>query len=369
MSQTRRAIASARRLVVKVGSSALTTAGDGLDVSRLDALVDAIADRVSRDAQIVLVSSGAIGAGLAPLSLVKRPRDLATQQAAASVGQLALAHAYAESFGRFSLTVGQVLLTSDDVVRRAHYRNAQRTFDRLLALGAVPVVNENDTVATEEIRFGDNDRLAALVAHLIGADALILLSDVDALYDGDPRDGATRKITEVTGDSDVDGISVGMSSSGLGTGGMVSKLAAARTAAGAGIPVLLAAAADARHALTDADVGTAFTAADSRLSARRFWLAYAAGASGRLLLDDGAVAAVMRRRRSLLAAGITGVEGDFQAGDVVDLVDSAQRVVARGVVGFDAGELPELIGRSSHELPAEQRREVVHADDLVPLRR
>jgi glutamate 5-kinase len=355
--------------VVKVGSSALTTAGDGLDVSRLDALVDAIGDRVARGAQIVLVSSGAIGAGLAPLSLGKRPRDLATQQAAASVGQLALAHAYAESFGRYSLTVGQVLLTFDDVVRRSHYRNAQRTFDRLLALGAVPVVNENDTVATEEIRFGDNDRLAALVAHLIGADALVLLSDVDALYDGDPRDGATRKITEVASESDVAGISVGMSSSGLGTGGMVSKLAAARTAAGAGIPVLLAAAADAKHALTAADVGTAFTAADSRLSARRFWLAYAAGTSGKLLLDDGAVAAVMRRRRSLLAAGITGVEGDFQAGDVVDLVDSAQRVVARGVVAFDASELPELIGRSSHELPAEQRREVVHADDLVPLRR
>jgi glutamate 5-kinase len=369
VSDTRRVIASARRLVVKVGSSALTTAGDGLDVSRLDALVDAIADRVARDARIVLVSSGAIGAGLAPLSLGKRPRDLATQQAAASVGQLALAHAYAESFGRYSLTVGQVLLTSDDVVRRSHYRNAQRTFDRLLALGAVPVVNENDTVATEEIRFGDNDRLAALVAHLIGADALVLLSDVDALYDGDPRDGATRKITEVSGESDVNGISVGMSSSGLGTGGMVSKLAAARTAAGAGIPVLLAAAADAKSALTAADVGTVFTAADSRLSARRFWLAYAAGSTGKLWLDDGAVAAVVRRRRSLLAAGITGVEGNFQAGDVVDLLDPAQRAVARGVVAFDASELPQLIGHSSHELPAEQRREVVHADDLVPFRR
>ncbi|WP_158880751.1 glutamate 5-kinase [Amycolatopsis anabasis] len=368
MSEARRAIAAARRLVVKVGSSALTTAGDGLDVSRLDALVDAIADRVARDTQIVLVSSGAIGAGLAPLALGKRPRDLATQQAAASVGQLALAHAYAESFGRYSLTVGQVLLTSDDVVRRAHYRNAQRTFSRLLALGAVPVVNENDTVATEEIRFGDNDRLAALVAHLVGAEALVLLSDVDALYDGDPRGGATRRITEVNGQSDVDGIAVGMSSSGLGTGGMVSKLAAARTAAAAGIPVLLAAAADAAKALGAAEVGTAFGAADSRLSARRFWLGYAAGSSGRLQLDDGAVSAVVRRRRSLLAAGITGVDGDFQAGDVVDLVDPAQRVVARGVVAFDAGELPGLIGRSSHQLPEEQRREVVHADDLVPLR-
>ncbi|RZQ60422.1 glutamate 5-kinase [Amycolatopsis suaedae] len=370
MSDTRAAVAAARRLVVKVGSSALTTAGDGLDTTRLDALVDAIATRVGAGSQIVLVSSGAIGAGLAPLALGTRPRDLATQQAAASVGQLALAHAYAESFGRYRLTVGQVLLTSDDVVRRAHYRNAQNTFSRLLALGAVPVVNENDTVATEEIRFGDNDRLAALVAHLIGAEALVLLSDVDALYDGDPRSGATRRITDVDGPADIEGIAVGMSSSGLGTGGMVSKLAAARTAAAAGIPVLLAAAAQAGDALgatVGAGTGTAFRAAGSRLSARRFWLGYAAGARGRLHLDDGAVAAVVHRRRSLLAAGITGVDGDFQGGDVVDLVDPAQRVVARGVVAFDAGELPGLIGRSSHQLPEEQRREVVHADDLVPL--
>ncbi|NIH81719.1 MULTISPECIES: glutamate 5-kinase [Amycolatopsis] len=369
MSVAREAVAAADRLVVKVGSSALTTAGDGLDVTRLNALVDAIASRIARGSQIVLVSSGAIGAGLAPLALGKRPRDLATQQAAASVGQLQLAHAYAESFGRYSLTVGQVLLTSDDVVRRAHYRNAQRTFSRLLTLGAVPVVNENDTVATEEIKFGDNDRLAALVAHLIGADALVLLSDVDGLYDGDPRSGSTRRIAEVTGPADVEGIAVGMSSSGLGTGGMVSKLAAARTAASAGIPVLLAAASEAARALSTAEVGTAFHAAESRLSARRFWLGYAAGTRGRLHLDDGAVAAVVRRRRSLLAAGITGVDGDFEAGDVVELVDAAQRVVARGVVAFDAGELPELIGRSSHELPEEHRREVVHADDLVPFRR
>lgn len=369
MSSAREAVTGARTLVVKVGSSALTTAQDGLDVARLNALVDAVAGRVAAGTQVVLVSSGAIGAGIAPLSLGSRPRDLATQQAAASVGQLALAHAYAESFARYSLTVGQVLLTSDDVVRRAHYRNAQRTLSRLLALGAVPVVNENDTVATEEIRFGDNDRLAALVAHLVGADALVLLSDVDALYDGDPRKGATRMITEVNGPADLEGLAVGRSSSGLGTGGMVSKIAAARTAAAAGIPVLLASAADASRALSTADVGTAFLAAKSRLTARRFWLGYAAGATGRLHLDDGAVTAVVRRRRSLLAAGVTGVDGDFVAGDVVDLVDPEQRVVARGVVAFDAGELPPLIGRSTHELPEEQRREVVHADDLVPLSR
>lgn len=367
MSDTRSMLAAARRIVVKVGSSALTTAGEGLDVTRLDALVQALAGRLGAGSQLVLVSSGAIGAGLAPLALTGRPRDLATQQAAASVGQLMLAHAYTESFARYGLTVGQVLLTSDDVVRRAHYRNAQRTFSRLLSLGAIPVVNENDTVATEEIKFGDNDRLASLVAHLVGADALFLLSDVDGLYDGDPRKGSTHKIDEVSRSADVDALDVSTSSSGLGTGGMVSKLAAARTSTEAGIPVLLAAADDAQRALDTADVGTAFRAASSRLSARRFWLGYAAGVTGRLRLDSGAVAAVVERRRSLLAAGITGVDGDFEAGDVVDLVDESQRVVARGVVAFDVAELPEMIGRSTQDLAPDHRREVVHADDLVPV--
>lgn len=365
---TRALIAAARRVVVKVGSSSLTTAEGGLDPARLDALVDAVATRRITGSQLVLVSSGAIAAGLAPLGIARRPTDLATQQAAASVGQLALGHAYVASFARHSLTVGQVLLTADDVVRRAHYRNAQRTFARLLALDVVPVVNENDTVATEEIRFGDNDRLAALVAHLIGADALVLLSDVDGLYDGDPRRGDARRIEEVRSALDVRGVEAGVhGASGLGTGGMASKLAAAELASAAGIPVLLAAASAAPRALTTADVGTAFAAAGRRLTARRFWLGYAADANGSLRLDAGAVAAVVQRRRSLLAAGITAVTGDFEAGDVVELTDPAGQVVARGVVAFDSAELPSLIGRSSHTLPAEQRREVVHADDLVPL--
>ena len=203
--------------MVKVGSSSLTTAAGGLDPARLDALVDALAARRAAGSQIVLVSSGAIAAGLAPLALTRRPRDLATQQASASVGQLVLGHAYVASFARYGLTVGQVLLTSDDVVRRAHYRNAQRTLSRLLALGVVPVVNENDTVATEEIRFGDNDRLAALVAHLVGADALVLLSDVDGLYDGDPRRGNATRVTEVADESDVDHVRVVDAASDLGT--------------------------------------------------------------------------------------------------------------------------------------------------------
>jgi glutamate 5-kinase len=352
--------------VVKVGSSSLTTAAGGLDRARLDALVDALAARVAAGTQLVLVSSGAIAAGLAPLGLHRRPRDLATQQAAASVGQLVLGHAYTESWARHGRTVGQVLLTSDDMVRRAHYRNAQRTFARLRSLGVVPVVNENDTVVTDEIRFGDNDRLAALVAHLVGADALVLLSDVDGLYDSDPRLGVARLVPEVAGPADMQGVQAG-DGGALGTGGMASKLGAAALASHAGVPVLLAAATQVGRALGPADVGTAFATTGARLSARRFWLRHAAGAAGRLRLDDGAVRAVVHRRRSLLAAGITGVEGDFEAGDVVELIDGRGAVVARGMVGFDAAELPEVIGRSTRDLPAELRREVVHADDLVPV--
>ncbi|AHK32620.1 Glutamate 5-kinase [Rhodococcus opacus PD630] len=209
MSATRRTIASAGSIVVKIGSSALTSLVGGLDVRRLDELADAIEARMRAGSDVVVVSSGAVGAGLAPLGLTKRPRDLATKQAAASVGQLALAHAWGTSFARYGRTVGQVLLTADDIARRAQHRNAQRTLDRLRALHAVAIVNENDTVATAELRFGDNDRLAALVAHLVGADALVLLSDVDGLYDGDPRKGNATLIPEVNSPEDLDGVVAG----------------------------------------------------------------------------------------------------------------------------------------------------------------
>lgn len=368
LSATRSQIAAARRIVVKVGSSSLTTSAGGLAPERLDALVDALAARRNAGSQVVLVSSGAIASGLAPLGISRRPKDLATQQASASVGQLVLGHAYVSSFARHGLRVGQVLLTSDDVVRRSHYRNAQRTLSRLLALGVVPVVNENDTVATEEIRFGDNDRLAALVAYLVGADALVLLSDVDALYDGDPRRTEAQRIAEVLDQSDIANVVAEATGSDVGTGGMATKLASARVASAAGVPVLLAAAYDADKALGPADVGTAFAAAGRRLTPRRFWLAYAADPHGKLHLDDGAVKAVVDRRRSLLAAGITAVTGTFEAGDVVELTNQQGKVVARGVVAFDSTELPTLIGHSTQDLAPEHRREVVHADDLVPLR-
>lgn len=370
--RVREAVIAARRIVVKVGSSSLTTAAGGLDTERVDALTDVLAALRADGREVVLVSSGAIAAGLAPLGLPRRPRDLATQQAAASVGQGLLIGRYAASFARHGLTVGQVLLTADDVTRRTHYRNAYRTLRRLLDLGTVPIVNENDTVATEEIRFGDNDRLAALVAALVDAHLLVLLSDVDALYTGDPtRPGATR-IDDVRDERDLVGVATGKAGkAGVGTGGMVTKVEAARIATGAGVPVVLTAAPLAAAALSGDSVGTFFHAVRQRPAARLFWLAHATAPRGRLHLDPGAVQAVVARRKSLLPAGITAVDGSFTAGDPVDLVDDSGAPVARGLVNYDAMELPGLLGRSTVELAATlgpaYEREVVHRDDLVLL--
>jgi glutamate 5-kinase len=372
-SPARAAVAAATRIVVKVGSSGLTTADGGLAPSRLGALVDVLAARRAAGTQVVLVSSGAIAAGLAPLGLARRPRDLATQQAAASVGQGLLIGRYAAGFARHGLTVGQVLLTVDDVTRRAHYRNAYRTLRKLLDLGALPIVNENDTVATEEIRFGDNDRLAALVAALVQADLLVLLSDVDALYTGNPAAPTSHRIDEVRPESDLSLISVeSKNRAGVGTGGMITKVEAARIATGFGIPVVLTAAPMAGPALDGKDVGTYFHPVAHRPAARLFWLAHATAPRGRLHLDPGAVTAVVARRKSLLPAGITAVDGSFAAGDPVDLVDAGSGApVARGLVNYDAVELPALLGRSTPELAAAlgpgYEREVVHRDDLVLL--
>ena len=362
---------TAQRLVVKVGSSSLTSATGALDQTRLGALVDVIAARRSLGTQIVLVSSGAIAAGITPLGLLHRPRDLATQQAAASVGQGALVAAYSHAFGAHDLTVGQVLLTADDVTRRSHYANARRTLDRLLDLGVVPVVNENDTVATHEIRFGDNDRLAALVAHLVHADALVLLSDVDALYDGPPSRAGVSRIPLVRGAVDLKRVRIRGSGAGVGTGGMATKVEAAAIATAAGITTMLTSTEQAARALAGEDVGTLFVPTGSRTASRMLWLAHATTARGRLILDDGAVAAVVERRKSLLPAGILSVEGRFGDGDPVDLCDPAGRAVARGLVNYDSIELPGLLGRSTHDLARElgpsYEREVVHRDDLVLL--
>ncbi len=355
--------------MVKIGSTGLTSIAGGLDVARLDALVDAIEHRVRAGSDVVVVSSGAIAAGITPLGLVGRPRDLATQQAAASVGQGALVAAYTRAFGAHGLTVGQILLTVDDLIRRQRYVNAHRQVSRLLSLGVVPVVNENDAVATNQIRFGDNDRLAALIAHLVHADALLLLTDVDALYDGPPSEPGTSPIPVITSRADLDSVRVGGVGTRIGTGGMVTKIEAARIATGAGIPTVLGHSAAVAQLLGGAAVGTFFQPTAVRPSSRLLWLAHASDPAGRLVVDDGAVRALRERGASLLPAGVVRIEGTFGDGAPVEVVDRGGRAIARGLVSYPSDELPRLLGRTTHWLGevfgAEYMREVVHRDHLI----
>ncbi len=370
---SRNQIASAKRIVIKIGSSSLTgKAGSQLDPEAVDQLVDVVAACRKRGAEVVVVSSGAIAAGLAPLGFTSRPKDLATQQAAASVGQgLLIAH-YTQSFAKHSITASQILITTQDIVRRSHYQNAQRTLYRLLQLGVVPVINENDTVGTQEIRFGDNDRLAALVALLVGAELLVLVSDIDALYDAPPTQTGAQAILEVANITDIEEVLLGgAGSAGVGSGGMVTKVEAARIATGAGIPMVLTSLADVAKTLAGSQLGTYFHAQASKTTSRLLWLAHATTTQGRLVLDAGAVTAIIERGVSLLPAGVTAVQGDFSAGDAVELVGPDAKVIARGLVAFDSDEIPMMLGRSTKELAQalgpEYERELVHRDDLVLL--
>ena len=370
---TRAQISSAKRIVIKIGSSSLTgRVGAELDPLAVDQLVDIVAAARLRGAEVAVVSSGAIAAGIASLGLKSRPKDLATQQAAAAVGQGLLIHRYTESFARHHVVASQVLLTTQDVIHRTHYKNAQRALYRLLALGVVPVINENDTVGTQEIRFGDNDRLAALVSLLIGADLLVLISDIDALYDAPPSKAGAKRISDVESVAAVDESTLGgAGSSGVGSGGMVTKVEAARISTSAGIPMLLTSLDKAADALLGANFGTYFQAQPSKTNSRLLWLAHASTPHGRLVIDDGAVTALIERGVSLLPAGVTAVEGEFSAGDAVEVAAQDGRVIARGLVAFDSGEIPQMLGRSTKELAQalgpEYERELIHRDDLVLL--
>ncbi|MBC3177754.1 glutamate 5-kinase [Corynebacterium lujinxingii] len=364
MVSLREEIANARRIVIKLGTSSLVNESGALDPAKIDRIVDAIENRIARGSQVIVVSSGAIAAGMGPLGLAARPRDLASKQAAASVGQIHLAQVWGRSFARYGRTVGQVLLTQADAGSRERARNAQRTIDRLRQIGAVPIVNENDTVATSEMRFGDNDRLSAIVATLISADALVLLSDVDALYGRNPAEPGATRIDEVRTGNDLTDVQAG-DGGVFGTGGMAAKVSAARLAARGGVPVLLTATANIDAALGDAQVGTVFhTRPERKLNAWKFWALYAADAEGVLRLDAGAVDAVTRGGTSLLAVGITGIEGEFHAGDIVEILGPDSEAIGRGEVAYDAAELATMLGKHSEELAEHQRRAVVHADYL-----
>lgn len=364
----RRSVAEAKRIVVKIGSSSITDPAGRIDMAQLNALTDAIAAARASGREVVVVTSGSVAAGLEPLGMRTKPRDLATRQAAASVGQGLLLARYTTLFAAHGLTVGQVLLTVEDISRRTSYTNAQRTLLKLLELGAVPVVNENDTVATNELRFGDNDRLAALVAHVVSADALFLLSDVDALYTDHPSRPGARKITDVREVEDLV-VDTSRGGSSVGTGGMTTKLEAAKIATHAGVTTVLASATAVAEALAGDPVGTFFHPSGRRRSRKMLWLAYASRVSGSLTLDAGAVRAVTERGASLLPAGVTGLSGSFEAGDPVRLDGPDGQLVGHGLVNYDAADVPSMLGRSTRDLVAERGegfdRELVHRDSLI----
>ncbi|BDR53644.1 glutamate 5-kinase [Bombiscardovia nodaiensis] len=370
--EVRRAVAQAHTLVVKVGSSSLTAASGHLQPARLQALVGALAQARLQGARLVLVSSGAIAAGFGSLGMAERPQDLATKQATASVGQGILMAHYEAAFARYGLRVGQILITAQDTIQPAQYRNARRTLSRLLDLGVVPIVNENDALASNEIRFGDNDHLSALVANIVRADALLLLTDVDALYTAPPSKPGARRIAFVPNVvKAMESIEAEGSTSGLGTGGMTTKLEAARIGAVSGMPVVLTRADLAGPALFGDPVGTAFAPVKHRGSARRLWIKFASAPRGSYQADAGAARAVCGGRASLLPAGVSSVSGDFSAGDPVWICDPQGTRIAKGISAYDSEEAGHLLGRSTSELSAayghQYAHPLVHRDTLVLL--
>jgi glutamate 5-kinase len=360
-------------VVVKIGTTSITDNHGEVDAVAIDRLCTEVAGLRGGHHRVVIVTSGAIAAGLPALNLHgPRPTDLGTLQAVAAVGQSRLMRVYDDTLSRHSLIGGQVLLAPLDFVHRQQYLHARQTLLRLLDLGVVPIVNENDAIADDEIRFGDNDRLAALVAHLVHADLLVMLTDTPGVFTSDPRLNADASLIEeiVEVDHALEAAAGGTGSE-RGSGGMASKLAAARIAAWSGVRAVIAAA-DRPGVLAaavagDAGVGTAIRPHDRRLPARKLWIAFAVGAEGTIVVDDGARHALTERGTSLLPAGVVDVEGSFVADDAVEIADATGRVFAKGLVRHDAARVKEWRGRHTRELPADVTPEIVHRDDLVVL--
>jgi glutamate 5-kinase len=361
-------------VVVKVGSSSLRDASGHLDTAQVAALSDQVVRVRAAGTRVVLVSSGAVAAGMGRLGLERRPTDTPTLQAVAAAGQGLLMHAYQQVLSGHGLTGAQLLLSQDDFVIRRRYLNARTALLRLLDLGAVPIINENDAIATEELTYGDNDHLAALVASMLGADLLVLLSDVEGMLDRPPADPAARLIERVDDPTDVDLASIGGSGSTVGSGGMRTKLGAAQVAVRSGMHAVIA---DARRpevipeVVSGAPVGTWFVARPERMEARRLWIAFALRVRGRVHVDAGAVKVLRQRPVSLLGVGVTGCDGTFAAGDAVEIMGPDGVVVARGLVAYDAADVARLAGlpteQAVSELGSSYGREVVHRDDLVVL--
>ncbi|MGZ4209124.1 MAG: glutamate 5-kinase [Actinomycetota bacterium] len=360
-----RALPKVRRLVVKVGSSSVTGAGGRIEDEQVRALAGQIAALRRKGMQVVLVSSGAIAAGLEPLAFKRKPSDIPSLQAAASVGQNVLMHAYQRAFARRRVPVGQVLLTQDDFVRRKAYLNAHAALARLLELNVLPIVNENDTVAVDEIRFGDNDRLAALVAIMLHADLLVILSDIEGVYSEDPKSHRARLLTHVEDPRTLE-LRAGTRRSTLGSGGVASKVEAARVAGASGTGVVVAnARADAvlRRILAAEELGTFFPPHRVRGRSRKLWIEFVQNARGTIQVDAGAQKALVSGGKSLLPAGVVGHRGAFAIGDAVEVAGPDGAVFAKGITNYGADEIPAIKGSSIKE----GGREVIHRDSLVIL--
>ena len=366
---------TAKRVVVKVGSSSLVGPDGHLDLGSIGSLTDQIARLVDQGTDVVLVTSGAIAASLGVLGLSSRPDDIASLQACASVGQVALVDAYAEAFARYGLHVGQILLTRNDTGSRTAYLHARQTIERLLSMGVVPVVNENDTVAVDEIKFGDNDSLAAIVGALVQADLVVIMSDIDGLYTADPRRDPTATIIERVDAVDEQLLAIaGDAGSKVGTGGMRTKVRAGRALQMAGIPLVVCLGSR-RDVLVDvangAAIGTRFMPGPgiAHESARKLWIGFAGHDAGAVIVDDGAREALYARGGSLLPVGVTAVEGRFSRGDVIAVRDTAGALVARGISKYSSDEALltrgmrlEMVGRVAPELAGTP---LIHRDELI----
>jgi glutamate 5-kinase len=376
MNERKKIIGQCRRIVIKIGSRILTSGEGGLNTDRIHELVDEMVAGIKRGVEIAIVSSGAIAAGMGRLGLKRKPTDIPVKQAAAAVGQGRLIWSYTEAFGKHKKKAAQILLTSDDLKNRRRFLNARNALETLFSYKVVPIINENDTVVVEEIKFGDNDHLSALVTNLIGADLLLILSDVDGLYTADPNiekkaclvplvEKVTGKVVSMAGDS----------SDEVGIGGMRSKVLTAKTAAAFGTPTLIInghTKGGLKTALKGEEIGTLFLADKDRLSSRKHWIAYTLSPKGSLHLDQGAAKALLRRGKSLLPSGIREVTGKFEVGSSVSCLDHEGKEIARGLVNYHSHEIEKIMGQKTEAIEKilgyKYYDEVIHRDDLVILK-
>lgn len=362
-----------KRIVVKVGSSTLTHQNGGLNISSIECIVRQIADLHNKGIEVILVTSGAIGAGIGRLGLKTRPKTIPEKQAAAAVGQGILMHMYEKLFAEYGQVVAQILLTREDISHRVRFLNARNAFSALLEKKVIPIINENDAVVVDEIKFGDNDTLSALVASLVEADLLILLSDIDGLYSSDPRINTDAKllswVEKITPEIES---AAGGAGTSLGTGGMATKIKAAKIAVSAGTSMVIA---NGAHPgvigdiINGKEIGTWFKPKEKPLHARQRWIAYGMSIKGRIFIDEGAVKAIVENQKSLLPSGITRISGRFNEGHVVLIIDSSGREIARGMVNYSSDEIEKIKGLKSSEieniLGYKNYDEVIHRDNMV----